>query len=121
MIKAQTQIQRCKAQIIRAEESQRSLSGIYRRHKCLCADNRDLFFRVIQYDPADPLINAQIQRNRYFGRLITENSGALLVIVPLFFFTVLALGVLLCQFVIRVLHGKINRIEKRQGRFKRAA
>ena len=59
MIKAQTQIQRGKAQIIRAEESQRGLGGIHRRHESLFANDRDLFFRVVQHDPADPLTNAQ--------------------------------------------------------------
>ena len=61
MIKAHTQIQRGKAEVIRAEKAERCLSRIDGGHKGLLTNDRNFFLGVVQHHFADPLTRTQIQ------------------------------------------------------------
>ena len=117
LIKAKTHIQRGKAQIIRAEEAQRGLGGVHRGHESLFTNNGDFLLGVVQHHPADTLARTQIKGDRDFRGLITEYCGAFCVVMALVAFFLFTFGVLLHELVVRVLHGKVDGIQERNGCF----
>ena len=116
LIKAHTQIQCGKSQIVRAEKAQRGLGGVHRGHESLLTNDGDFLLGVVQYDPTDALARTQIKGDRDFRGLITEYCRAFRVVMALMilFFP---FGMLLHELVIGVLHSKVDGIQEGNGRF----